>query len=120
MRVLHRRDQVAQVGLHLRGVARRAVEQRVVVDLVGARGAHRAQRDLRPAVRVHGVAPLHAHRGAVLVGDPVAVRHDRGHGAAAIAQHEPELLAAAQLAHQQDQVQLLPVDQLPHDHGIGR
>jgi hypothetical protein len=129
VRALDRADELAQVGFHLRRVARRPVEQGAVVDLVGMRGAQRPDRDLPAVTRVDRVAAVDAHRGAVLarrrqVGD--AVPHDRGHRAGAVAEREPQELAPVALgpqlalADQQHAVELLSVGEVAQDHGSKR
>jgi autotransporter translocation and assembly factor TamB len=65
---------------------------------------------------VDRVAALDADGGAVLERDPVVAGRHRGDRAATVPEHQPELTAAAELAHEQDQVQLLAVDQLPQHH----
>ena len=118
VRVLDRGDEVAQVLLHLVGVARRAVEQRGEVDLVGRRGAQRRGSRSRPVPS--RVAALDAHRRAALVRAVVA-RARAARRPCRCGRRAHTTLVAAQLApHQEDRVDVLSLGELAHDHGAKR
>ncbi len=126
VRVLDRREQVAQVGLHRLGAARRPVEQVVGVVLRGARGAQRTDRHLRAVARVDRVAAGDmdgAAGGAVGREIARALPGDGGEHARAVAQLEAQVLAPvaalAQLgfAHHEHLLDVLAVDELPDEHG---
>ena len=125
VRLLDRRDQLAQVGLHLLGIAQRAVEQ--IVELVGSRlgRAQRAQVDLRAVARVHDVAADHAHRlprGHQRRDVAHAVPDHRDDLPRAIAERQAQELAAVafdalvDLADEQHLVQIGPVGYLADEH----
>ena len=119
------REDLAQVGLHLRGRARRPVAQRVEVDLVRLGGAQPADRELRPVARMHAVAADHADGGARLADlahRGHVVDDQRRQRARAVAQPELEVLlpagAGANLAvtHEQDEIDILSVGELVDEH----
>src|SRR6185503_15769774 len=115
----------AEVGLHLVGRPRRPVEQGRAIDVLGPCGAQGAHRDASPVARMDAVAAGDVH-GRARVADGADVRHAVAqlgrHGARAVAEHEPEVLAApapaAPLArpHQQDAVEVLAVGEVAYEH----
>ena len=124
VRVLDLGDQVAQRLLHVADRPRRAVEQVVEVVLVRLGRAQRAHRQLGAVARVHRVAPGDRHRRARL-----AHRRELGHvladqrddGARAVAERQPQVLAVAvraqlALAHEQNLLDVLAVDELANEH----
>ena len=128
VRVLDGAEDLAQVGLHLVGRARRPVAQAVQVDLLGLRGAQPPHRELRPVARMHAVGALHADRGAGLADleHRGHVVHDqRRHRAGAIGQPELQVLAALALranltvTHEEDEIDILSVGELFDEHCWG-
>ena len=125
VRALHLRDQVAQRLLHVPDRARRAVEQVGQVVLVRLGRSQRADGQLRPVARVQRVAARDrdgrarlAHRDEL--GNVLA--HERDDRAGAVAQRQPQVLAVAvraqlALAHEQDLLDVLAVDELANEHG---
>ena len=109
--VLHRRDELAQVLLHLLGGDPRAVQQIVEHVLALARPPQRL--DLQLAVR-HTAA--HAHARAGLARARELRRQRRRQAAGAVGQHDPLRRA---LAYQQHEIHVLAVDELAHVHGSG-
>ena len=125
MRLAHGGDQLAQVGLHLLGAARRPVEQ--LLELVGAGLglAQRPQVELRAVARMDHVAAAHADgpAGSDERGDLAHVVPDhRDDRPRAVAERQPQVLAAValgaplDLAHQQHLVEIGPVDGVANEH----
>ena len=93
-------DELAQVGLHQRGRARRAVAQRGLVEGPGGRGAQRAQRELGAVAVVAACSrPLTWTRRADGRDRGVAPRRRRrtcdGSAAGAVAEQQAQVAAAA-------------------------
>ena len=125
MRIAHGGDQVAQLALHRRGAARRAVDQVGQIEAALGRAAQRAHGDLRAVARVVVEAADDAHRHVrahVRLQLAHAVPDHRADHAAAIPEVELEELAAVTLAahldapHQQDLVDVASVGELTHEH----
>jgi hypothetical protein len=97
VRILNRRDQLTQVGLHLRSRPRRTVDQILPRVLAILRRSHGLHDQPAPIPRMDRKAPddVHDLAGAAHLprrGDPI--KHDRGHAAGAVAEHQLQVLLA--------------------------
>jgi hypothetical protein len=124
--ILDRRQQLAQVGLHLPGRARRSVDEVGEVERSGLGGADGAQLQLGAVAPADLQAAAHAH-GRTDRGD-LGDRRDLvpdvgGQAPGAVAEHEAQVLAAIALGthlgrpHDEDGLDLGAPLQLSHEHG---
>jgi NAD(P)-dependent dehydrogenase (short-subunit alcohol dehydrogenase family) len=127
VRVLHGRDQPAQVRLHLFGCARRSVDQLLRRILAGAGLAYVLYGQLGPEARMDEVPPVDVHDlagSAELTHFGDFIPHDPGHAPGPVAEQEPQILgpvaapAHLDIAHEQRLRNLTSIRKLPDFHRV--
>ncbi len=129
VRILDRRDQPSQVGLHLIGAAGRTVEQLLEAELVVGDGAHGLDRELGAETGVNGEAAADVHdltASAQLANCAHVLADHRGHTSGAVAELQLQILGpVAPGAHLRftDEERLRDIDSVckfPDFHGFAK